>query len=266
MGLRGLWTVVALIAAAISAPARADITTYVGGGSGAFGTINLNTGAFTPIGPSFGFVPAGLVSYNGLLYATSYDANGTLYSVNPITGSLTSLGNSGIFYFGGIGATTSGIYRLDQSSNLYSINPANGKATLVGPTGAPVGPSWRDLSSGGSQLYFGNGPDLFLINTTTGAARLVGAFGGPSQIGAMVYENGILYGADQGRGLIVTINVVTGLATPIAGAVANNVWGLASLGSDPPASDGPLPPWALGALGAGLVGVAARRCRTVALR
>jgi hypothetical protein len=218
----------ALISYALSGSVLADSIAYEGTGTGNFGMIDLDTGAFTAIGSGFGFTPSGLATYNGTLYTASYNSNGTLYSVNTTTGNLTQIGNSSVDYAGGLGSTTSGLFAIGNNGDLYSINPGNGVATEIGPTGVSLG-SWRDLSSGGSQLYFGNGPNLYAINTSTGAATLVGSFGSPASIGAMVYENGTMFGGDQGRGLIDTINLTTGAATPIAGAAASDVWGLAPL-------------------------------------
>jgi hypothetical protein len=72
----------------------------------------------------------------------------------------------------------------------------------------------------------------------------------------MVYENSTMFGGDQGRGLIDTIDLSTGVATPIAGAVATDVWGLA------PLSTTPVPiPGSLLLFCSGLVGFASFRWR-----
>ena len=57
---------------------KADTVAYIGSSSGAFGTMDLNTGIFTPLGNS-GQTLAGLAVADGTLFATSYHgADGTL--------------------------------------------------------------------------------------------------------------------------------------------------------------------------------------------
>ncbi len=204
---------------------KADVYAYAGLGSGEFGTLDLNTGAFNPLS-NLGVTPAGLGVAGGTLYAASY-GNGTLYRVNPANGSFTQVGiPSDVFYSGGFGSTTSGLYGL-AGTELYSINPLTGAATAIGSDGINL-QGWRDLSVNSGTLYFGNGADLYTINTTTGAGTLVGAFGGGAEIGALVMEGGVLYGGDQGNLSIDTINTSTGAATIISGnSVVSDVWGLA---------------------------------------
>jgi hypothetical protein len=62
-----------------------------------FGTIDLETGVFTPINDSE-FEGLGLASYNGVLYATPFMPDtdeGNIYSVNVATGALTLIGTTG---------------------------------------------------------------------------------------------------------------------------------------------------------------------------
>jgi hypothetical protein len=230
---RALLCLIALLA--LGTPSlRADDQAYAGLGSGGFGTIDLNTGVFTPLG-NLGQTPAGLAVAGGTLFATSF-GNGTLYQVNPANGSLTQIGApSGIFYSGGFGSTLSGLYAVGGSADLelYSIDASTGAATPIGLTGISLGP-WRDLSVNSATLYYGNGADLYTLNTATGLATLVGAFGNGALIGAMVTQGGILYGGDQGNGTIDTINPITGAATPIpGGSTVSDIWGLAAV---PPSS------------------------------
>jgi len=170
---------------------------------------------------------------NGTLYGSSWNtANGTLYSVNSANGSLTPIGSSSVTY-DDLGSTTGGIFAVGTNANLYAINSANGAATLLGPTGLDVGNTVTGntlgLSTGASILYFTDATNLYILNTTTGAATLVGNMGG-AQIGAMVFEGGILYGGQNSPGLQVdTLDPVTGAATsgPGVTGTGNTFWGLA---------------------------------------
>jgi len=206
--------VICLIMAASTAALKADDIAFMSTNTGVFGTIDLNTGAFTQLGSSP--VPlGGMAVVNGTLYASSYNTpgSGTLYTVNPTNGSLTVVGTSSINY-AGLGSTTSGLYALGVDGNLYSINPNSGAAAKIGPTGFVFGDGdWAGLSNNANTLYFSNGAKLFTLNTTTGATTLVGSTGGP-QMGALLMESGILYGGEESPSFAVaTINPTTGAAT-----------------------------------------------------
>lgn len=228
---------------------KADDMAYVGANGGPFGTIDLNTGAFTSAGNS-GQTLAGLAVANGSIFATSYHvANSTLYNVNPSNGALTSIGSTGI-EVDDFGSTTGGMYAVDTSANLYSINSSTGAATLVGSTGLGLG-SWRSLSTNSATLYFADGADLYTLNTSTGTPTLVGAFNGSAEEGALLFEDGFLYGGDNVNNTVDTINTVTGAATLGAtSGVGSAFWGLAPYPVPTPASSTPEPAsWVLLGLG-----------------
>lgn len=188
-------------------------TAYMGTITGDFGTINLNTGAFSLLGNT-GVTLAGMAVANGTLYGSSYETgSGTLYTINPTNGSLTVVGTSPTNFWG-FGSTTSGLYVVGLDFNLYSIDPASGAATLIGPTGLSLsGGLWYGVSTNSSTLYFSAGPNFYTLDTATGAATLVGSTGGP-QMGAMLLEGGILYGGEDSPALAVaTLNPTTGAAT-----------------------------------------------------
>jgi hypothetical protein len=190
---------------------KADNIAFMGTVSGQFGTIDLNTGAFSLLGNS-GVTLAGMAVANATLYGSSYHtATGTLYTINPANGSLTVVGTSPVDY-DDFGSTTSGLYAVGVDANLYSVNSITGATTLIGPTGLGFG-AWRSLSTNSSTLYFANGANLYTLNTTTGAPTLIGNMGGPQQ-GAMLLEGGVLYGGEDSPGLRVdTLNPTTGAAT-----------------------------------------------------
>jgi len=196
-----------------AATVKADPFAYLASGNSSFGVINLQTGLYTPLGDtSLGDsekVLYGMGVANGLLFATTYETDaGALFTVNPANGHLTFVGNANAnnqpaaaetpeINFWAFGSTTSGLYGIDAASkNLYSVNPNNGAATLIGNTGLTGFADWSQFSVGSGALYFANGNTLYSIDTTTGAATLIGDTGGP-HIGAMVYQNGVLYGGQN---------------------------------------------------------------------
>jgi hypothetical protein len=219
--------------------ARADSIAYMITGSDQFGTIDLNTGVLTQLG-NMGVVLSGLGEVGGNLYGGGYSGSNTLYKVNLTNGSLTAIGNGSITYFD-TGSTTSGLYALDTDFgdlNLYSVNPATGATTLIGATGLNSAVAEIGLSTGAGTLYFADGTNLYSLSTTTGAATLIGGTGGP-EFGALVFENGELWGGSDfpGHG-VYTLNATTGAATFVANAAGANgsFFGLAPTATPEPSS------------------------------
>jgi hypothetical protein len=155
-------TVAAAALAFLSLPARAGSLVYIESDGGAFGTLNLQTGALQQIGPGLTDVGTGLVQQaNGSLLTLGYD--GTLDSINPVTGvetigpqilgdcsnyPLSPCGPNSALAFGSLNGT---LYATDFAGNLYTINPVTGQATKVGSTGlAPVSfvPGFPNPSTG----------------------------------------------------------------------------------------------------------------------
>ena len=217
---------------------KADDFAYMlgetGGASNAFGTLNLNSGAFTLIGNmgSGGF--AGLGVANGVLYT---EQNGGLYSVNTSNASLTLVGGTVGNNIPVFGSTTSGLYGLvgvgsQNVITLVSISLA-GAVTQIGAVGV-IGNgqgSYARLSTGSATLYMENNGALYTVNTSTGAATLVGTDAN-FNANALLYENGSLYVGVNGFG-VGTINAGTG-AIGIHSAILggpNSFGGLAPLSS-----------------------------------
>ncbi len=201
---------------------------YMATNTGDFGTINLNTGAFSLQGNS-GLTLAGLALNNSNLYGVSYNNGSALYRVNPTNGSLTFLGNSGITY-DDFGSTSAGLFAVSTSANLYSISPSTGAASLIGPIGVGLA-GFRSLSNNGSSLYFASGNNIYTLNTTNGAATLVGLTGGAG-LGAMLFLNGTLYGGQDSPDIRVdTLNQANGSATagPAVTGTTGQFYGLAPI-------------------------------------
>jgi hypothetical protein len=219
MLMRTWKTVVCSIAAGLclgaTSVAKADTFAYMGTFGGEFGTIDLNTGVFSHLGNS-GVNLAGMAVANGMLYGASLNAD-VLYTINPASGAVTTVGNSGISY-DDFGSTTTGFFAVGQNDNLYSVNSATGTAALIGSTGIPLG-GFRGLSTNGNTLYFADGANLYTLNTTTGAGTLVGPLGDSIEIGVLLQENGTLYGGQETPSFSVdTVNPATGAAMTGPGA------------------------------------------------
>jgi hypothetical protein len=138
----------ALTLALSAAAANADPLVYVLGSSGQFGTMNLSTGSFTPVGPGISVGTGGLIQGSGgNLLSLGYGGN--LNSINTATGVLSTIGATGLGdctlpsspcpsnspnMIGKVGAN---LYATDLVNNLYSLDPATGAATLIGATGIP---------------------------------------------------------------------------------------------------------------------------------
>jgi hypothetical protein len=121
-------------------------------GNGVFGTVDLATGMYNPIGPTepdgyFGMA----TGPNGALYSLNY--SGQLDQINSITGAFTRIGATGlqpclvpspacgptsVFGLGGIDGK---LFATDFSNSVYSVNPATGAATLLAnDSGLPAAP------------------------------------------------------------------------------------------------------------------------------
>lgn len=203
----------AAFATSLEAGDLAYMLAETGGATNKFGTVDLQSGAFTLIGNMGAGTYAGLGVANGVLYT---EQNGGLYSVNVTNASLTLIGGTIGNNIPVFGSTTSGLYGIapvgSQSvPTLFSINSATGAVTSVGavsviPNG---GGAYAKLSTGSSTLYMENNGSLYTMSTTTGAATLVGTESGAFPVNALLFENGTLYVGANGFG-VGTISVSTG--------------------------------------------------------
>lgn len=216
--LRAAVLVLGLVA--MGAPVQAGFLTfdlaYMATQAGDFGTLNLGTGSFSLLGNS-GVTLAGLAVSNGTLYGAHYNSTGELYSVSTVDGSVTTIGASA-FSYDDFGGTLTGLYGVSTAADLYSIDRLTGAGTFIGSTGLTL-TGFRALSNNAGTLYFTSAANLYTLDTSTGAATLVGSTSG-AQIGALLYENGTLYGGDNtGAGIVDTVNTTTGAATTGPGLV-----------------------------------------------
>jgi uncharacterized protein (TIGR03437 family) len=226
------------IAAALSAATlqAADTIAYANNpGINQFGTVDLNTGAFTRI--AAGITTNGFGVSGGALYGMS--GSDLLFQFNFSTGVLTyapnySLGNN----LQGFGSTSAGLFLVDGYGNLISVNPSTGTPTLIGSTGVTSGLGGGVLSTSAdsSTLYWVNngaaGNSVYRLNTSTGAATLVGATGngaGSGVVQAMLFQGGTLWaslGYNTGPA-IGTLNTSTATETIVTKALVGAIFALA---------------------------------------
>jgi hypothetical protein len=140
----------------LAASANADSLVYVvssgDNGSGIFGTVNLNTGAYQPLGPGEPDGYDGLATGpNGSLVSLTFAGN--LDSINPATGVPTRVGPTGMNpCFGSgptcgpksvftLGGSNGKIYATDFANSIFTVNPLTGSAALLAQnSGIPASP------------------------------------------------------------------------------------------------------------------------------
>ena len=244
-------------------------------------TISTSTGAATHYLNLSGVIASSLgdlASLNGTLYATTISPSSgppqfTFGSINPTTGAYTVINNQNgssnwqslaanpaknLFYTVDVGAT---------GAPLLSVTPG-GTITNIGFTNVFI--NALTLDSNHNILYGTSHNNLYTINTTTGAATLVGATGFTNDYEGIAYDNATntLYlntGTDPNHTLInndslYTLNTTTGAAT-LVGSNATIFPG-GSSGIDGIAFQANTPePCSITLLGFGAVGLVASRWR-----
>ena len=132
-----------------SPSAKPSVLTYVITVGYEFGAVDLNSGAFLPIGPGLPpDVGDGLVPGTGKsLFSLGFTGN--LDAIDPATGETTVIGATGLGdcstpvspcgpnSANWIGLINGHYYVTDFANNLYSLDPKTAAAKLIGPTGMP---------------------------------------------------------------------------------------------------------------------------------
>jgi len=221
--------VISLAVMAFAASASATPLVYVVTLSQQFGTVDLATGKFSPIGNGMPDFLSNLVWWKGtLLTLTTGGANppGSLAKINPATGQETIIGQTGLgFNAFDLGEVRGKLYLTDFGGNIYSVDPESGVATAITATGIPPDPTIpltfnsdgtfnlcdEGLYSVGTKLYatFDSfdidvnvtpptvahvhvAPALYRIDPATGLATFIANT--DLQVGALVEVEGRLYG------------------------------------------------------------------------
>ncbi|QYM78008.1 DUF4394 domain-containing protein [Horticoccus luteus] len=118
------------------------------------------------------------------------------------------------FAFYGISGASKG------ASILYQIDPNNGSIlSTIGDTGLShiTAMSFNPLDGKLYAASSGSGASLYTLNTSTGAATLVGALGDSDDIPDMTFRSdGTLFAWSENNDTLKTINLATGAATDLA--------------------------------------------------
>lgn len=126
-----------------------------------FGTINLFTGTFTPIG-SYGSAVINDIAYapNGTLYGIE---GNSLVTFNLKTAAITTVGTFNVSGLESLAFQpgTGKLYAASQGA-LYTVNTTTASTSLVGNFGTPTG-----LNDNGQNIRFAADGDLYDTNTST---------------------------------------------------------------------------------------------------
>lgn len=169
-----------------------------------------------------------------------------LYSVDGVTGAATQVADFG----GGCAGVVMGDLAIDRagvmwaisfpsgSSQLYTVNPSTAACSAsigslgVRCNGLTAAPDPANPTS--DALYAGCTTSFYAVNKATGAATLVGAFGGGwSSSGDLVWVPGAgLYGTFENGGSdrLGKVDVATGAVTIVGDTAQGNLWGLGQRG------------------------------------
>lgn len=166
-----------------------------------FVSIDTTSGARTIIGTAVGNGSwSGMTgAVDGTLYVVSTvcGTSSTLFTINPTNAVLTQIGSIGAgTCIIDIAINANGeMYGVDIVSDvLYQINPATGAGTVVGPLGVNANyAQGMDFEQVSGILYWAaytTSGEMRVIDTSTGASALVGAFPGGAEVDALAFATG----------------------------------------------------------------------------
>ena len=221
-----------------------------------FGTFDLRSGTFLPIGPGLPpDVGDGLVQGPGKTLL-SLGFTGNLDAIDPSTGQTAVVGATGLGdcstpvspcgpnSANWIGLFNGRYYVTDFANNLYSLDPKTGAAKLIGPTGIPpmTMPPFSENPDGSINVFgaglFGAHGKFYAYFATITVNFVTGTFtpvipGAIYQIdpatghatmvapteatlSSIVALNDTIYAVNAWTGQVVTLDVATGNTTAIA--------------------------------------------------
>ena len=220
-----------LPAATWAAPVTSTIYITVDNGvTNAIRTLNPLTGQFTltcVFATLRGQVFASLTVGNaGTIYGAS--TNGNLYTVTT-NGTATQLGTVSFAspgYFG-LAYTGDGFVADNDASAPFPLYAINSSGTISSTIGQMLPSGYNNSGSlvygPGNNLYLTAStgpafpPNLYSVNTSTGAATLIGGLG--TNLLVLAYDGSTLFGVDgsvTSNIPVYSINTTTGVATPVS--------------------------------------------------
>lgn len=221
----------------------AAVTFYALAYASEFGTLNPQTGAFAKVGVLGAAIQGGDITLSpggklyGLLANEGSQTTQDLVIIDPVSVTWTLVGNIGLNNSNGVAIKfrRDGVLYAASFTDLYTIDPSTAKATHVGALGAPMVPPDQgsiDLSfDANGNLFFqatanqasadaGTAGTLYSVNTSTGAATLIGPIG--FEVIGMEFAQGTLYGFTR-NSQVITIDTATGAGTALASLTPSDV-------------------------------------------
>ena len=168
-----------------------------------------------------------------VFYATSGPVNGSLLTVDPMTGAV--LGSLPITneeaLFGGLCDDGTSLFSIDgyndaNSDRTFRIDPATGNGTIVGDTTFNWNFRTCDVLRATGVLYGATDNRLYTLDTTTGAGTLVANLSNPNldQLTALaIAPNGDAVVSDIGSTSVFRVNLSNGALT-FVGNAALGTW------------------------------------------
>ena len=171
------------------------------------------------------------------LYGADYGSSGNLFVIDTTTGSASVTANIGT----SIGDLTSDtrpgsatVWGVDLTANaLATFDPDTGSATsTVAITNADITSIAFDVVTGtlfgNDTLSFGSSRNLYMIDTMTGAATLIGDIGYDNVFALAFDQSGNLFGVDQSTDGFISIDTSTGAGGLITTGLFSGAFDMAS--------------------------------------
>lgn len=207
-----LFLVTAFLALGVSRPASADTIVYAATALGDFGTLDLNTGQYSSVGPSGVVSIVGMGFIGNTLYGVDNNPSGAgFYSISTATGAATTIASlmdvtgASVTAYGGttVGSDFYGVTQ-DKPTRLFGANtagfvfgfntnptfPADGLVAL-GPGSSPGNlfvSAYTGSPSSGDELY-----TIAPNGTVTDIGGLNNGLGGAAEVGQQAIT-GLIFG------------------------------------------------------------------------